>query len=294
VRKLIFSIAGLWALAVPSFAAAVEPTVLKLEPFRKSVALKVEVGGKQRLFQLDTGGGISFISPELAKSLGCEKGLRVSGFRMTGEKLDAPRCDDVALKIGGREFKVPVAGVYQVGEFNAKGVTVDGLLALDAFAGQTITLDSAGLRLIVETPESARQAINGATELPALTVREIGGHGLAVDVQVPTSAGPLGFQIDSGNGGTILVAKDYAKLFGIDPDKGPQKGSIPVGQGIEANGLIFPAGITIDGNLGMPFLKNYRVTIDLARGRLWLKPNPTPPPAGMGVPPEMPPPSVKR
>jgi hypothetical protein len=49
-----------------------------------------------------------------------------------------------------------------------------------------------------------------------------------------------------------------------------------------------PAGITLDGNLGMPFLKNYLVTLDLEKGRVWLKPNPVAPPAGMGVPPDAP------
>lgn len=276
------------AAACPARAAADEPTVLKLEQFRRSVALKVEIGGKQRLFQFDTGGGNSFISPAIAKELGCEKGARLVGFRMTGEKLEAPRCDDVSVKIDGHDFTIPTAGVYEVGEFNAKGVTVDGLIALDLFEGRTITLDFAGLRLIVETPQSAAARIAGATELPARMVRELGGYSLTVDIQVPSRVGHLGFELDSGNGGTILIAKPYAKVFGFDSDKGPQQGSFEIGKGIEAEGLIFPAGITLDGNLGMPFLKNYLVTLDLAMGRVWLAPNPTPAPEGMGVPPTAP------
>jgi len=262
--------------------------VLKLEQFRRGVGLRVEVGGKERLFQFDTGGGNTFISPEIAKELACEKGARVVGFRMTGDKLEAPRCDDVPLTIGGHRFTIPTAGVYQVGEFNAKGVTVDGLVALDIFEGRTITMDFAGLKLIVETPQSAARRIAGATELPARLIREMGGYAITIDVQVPSKMGHLGFEIDSGNGGTILVAKPYAAAFGFDPDKGPRMGSIPIGKGIEASGFIMPAGITLDGNLGMPFLKNYVVTVDLDKGQLWLKPNPTPPPAGMGIPPEVP------
>jgi hypothetical protein len=277
--------AAIW----PSAAAAAEPTVLKLEQFRRSVALRVEIGGKERLFQFDTGGGNSFISPEVAKELGCEKGARLVGFRMTGEKLEEPRCDDVAVKIGGHDFTIPVAGVYQVGEFNAKGVTIDGLIALDLFEGRTITLDFAGLKVIVETPESAAARVAGATELPARLVREAGGYSLTIDVEVPSKIGRLGFELDSGNGGTILVAKPYAATFGFDPDKGPQQGRFEIGKGIAAEGLIFPAGITLDGNLGMPFLKNYLVTLDLDRGRVWLAPNPTPAPEGMGVPPVEPP-----
>jgi hypothetical protein len=276
------------ALCSTAAAAAEQPIVLKMEQFRRSVAMRVQVGGKERLFQFDTGGGNTFISPEIAKELKCEKGAQVVGFRMTGDKLEAPRCDDVAITIGGHRFTSPTAGVYQVGDFNAKGVTVDGLLALDVFEGKTITMDFAGLKLIVETPDSAAARIVGATELPARLVREAGGYSLGIEVQVPSKMGHLGFQIDSGNGGTLLIAKPYAAAFGFDPDKGPKMGSFPIGKGIEASGFVMPAGITLDGNLGMPFLKNYLVTLDLDKGRVWLKPNPVPAPAGMGVPPDVP------
>src|SRR5437868_1486200 len=178
------------------------------------MAVRVDVAGKERLFQLDTGGGNTFISPEIAKQLNCEKGARIVGFRMTGDKLEASRCDDVALTIGGHRFNVPIAGVYQVGEFNAKGVTVDGLLALDLFAGKTISIDFAGQRLIVETPHTAAARIARATELPARLVRETNGYGLTVNIEVPSRMGRLGFELDSGNGGTLLIAKPYAAAFG--------------------------------------------------------------------------------
>ena len=290
MKSIALGVFGLLATAVSTAATAAgpQPTVLKLEQFRRGVGVRVEIGGKERLFQFDTGGGNTFMSPEIAKEIACEKGARVVGFRMTGDKLEAPRCDDVPLTIGGHRFTIPTAGVYQVGEFNAKGVTVDGLVALDIFEGRIITMDFAGLKLIVETPQSAARRIAGATELPARLIREMGGYAITIDVQVPSKMGHLGFEIDSGNGGTILVAKPYAAAFGFDPDKGPRMGSIPIGKGIEASGFIMPAGITLDGNLGMPFLKNYVVTVDLEKGRLWLKPNPTPPPAGMGIPPEVP------
>lgn len=282
----IFACLSLGAATWPATAA--EPTVLKLEQFRRSVALRVNIGGKERLFQFDTGGGVSFISPEVAKDLNCEKGARVVGFRMTGDRLEAPRCDNVALAVDGQDFTIPVAGVYQVGEFNAKGVTVDGLLALDVFAGRAITFDFAGKQLILETPESLAAREAEGTELPIKMVREIGGHGISIDVQVPSTMGPLGFELDSGNGGTLLIAKPYAAALGFASAEGPVMGSFEIGKGIVASGFVMPAEITLDGNLGMPFLKDYLVTLDLDRGRMWLKRNPTPAPAGMGVAPDLP------
>jgi len=277
-------------LALASSTAMAEdcPTVLPLEPFRKSVAVRAEVAGKERLFMFDTGGAVSFISPELASALACEKGARVVGYRMTGDKLEAPRCDDVALSIAGHQFPIPVAGVYQTGEFAAAGVTVDGLLALDVFAGRTVTLDFAGGRLIVETPVSAVARVAGATELPARLARELSGRGVVAYIDVPSSQGTLEFELDSGNGGTLLIARPYAAGFGFDPDEGPRMGSLPIGAGIVAEGLVIPADIILDGNLGMPFLKDYIVTLDLARGRVWLQRNPVVPPPGMGAAPTVP------
>ena len=230
--------------------------------------MRVEVGGKERLFQFDTGGGNTFISPEIAKELDCEKGARVVGFRMTGDKLEAPRCDDVATHDRRPPFHHPRSPAFtKSANSTRKGVTVDGLVALDIFEGRTVTLDFAGLELIVETPESAAARSRARPSLPARLIREMGGYAITIDVQVPSKMGHLGFELDSGNGGTILVAKPYAAAFGFDPDKGPRMGSIPIGKGIEPSGLIMPAGITLDGNLGMPFLKNYVVTVDLDRGR---------------------------
>jgi hypothetical protein len=72
MRKMILA-AMAATVAASAGAAGPQPTVLKVEQFRRSVALRVEVGGKERLFQFDTGGGNSFISPEIAKELNCER-----------------------------------------------------------------------------------------------------------------------------------------------------------------------------------------------------------------------------
>src|SRR6266511_2645490 len=120
MKRTLLSLAGLLAVTMSSMAAASQPIVLKMEPWRRSVAVRVEVAGKERLFQFDTGGGVSFITPALAKKLGCEKGARLVGFRMTGDKLDTPRCDNISIAISGQHFTIPAAGIYDTGELTAK------------------------------------------------------------------------------------------------------------------------------------------------------------------------------
>ena len=293
--RLLLSLALLPGLAgaaavdppVPAPVAAAPEAVLPLEPYRRTVAVRVVANGTPGLFALDTAAGHTVVSPEFAAAGGCKPWGELGGFTMTGKHLAMPRCDGLEFTVGGHRLRAPVAGLMQVAELFAKDAPpIEGLLALDAFAGQTITIDFAGGKLYVETPASAAQRVVGAQEVPISLSREVQGIALAVNVEVPTAQGIARFELDSGNGGTVLVSKPYARLFGLDPDaQGPQQASIDVAPGIVAHALAFTPAMNIDGNLGMPFLKDWIVTLDLERGRMWLRRNPVPAPPGMGVPP---------
>ena len=279
------------ALAQPAAApAASEPVAtLKLEPYRKSVAVRIVANGQPGLFTFDTAGGNTVVSPQFAGKAGCKPWGLIVGYQMTGNRLEMPRCDNFNFSVGGHPLVAAQAGVLDIAPLIAKDAKpIEGMLALDAFDGQTITIDFAAGDLIVESEASARARIAGARELPVRLVRE-GGVALAVMVEVPTSKGVTRFEVDSGNGGTILVSKPYAELFGLDPAaQGPQRGAFDVAPGIKAEGLMFTPEMTIDGNLGMPFLKDWAITLDLAKGRMWIRPSRATPPPGMGTPPPLP------
>lgn len=271
--------------AAPAIAA--EPIAkLQLESYRKGVAARVEVGGKQRLFQLDTAGGLTVISPVLAKEIGCRPWGVVTGFHMTGTKISAPRCDSLHMRWGNVPLTSPVVAVMEVG---SPDTPIDGLLALDAFAGKTITIDFARRELVIESAASVKSRVGGAIEVPAHLAREIGGIALSVFIEAPTSKGPVRLELDSGNGGTILVSRALLELLGLQ-DRGDkaQQGRFTIAPGVDASGLIFSPDLVIDGNLGMPFLKDWVVIMDLAAGRVWLRHTSAPVPVGMGVPPPMP------
>ena len=286
---LAASLAASPVMAAVDVAGAAPLAVLKLEPYRKSVAMRVVANGKPGRFALDTAGGTTVVSPAYAAAAGCKPWGRMVGFQMSGNRLEMPRCDDFTFSVGGHVLTTLAAGVLDVTPFVAKDAEpLEGSLALDAFDGQTITIDFAAGELVVESPASAKQRIASARELPLRLVRE-GGVALAAMVEVPTRQGPVRFELDSGNGGTILVSKPYATLFGLDPDApGPQRGAFDLAPGIRAEGMMFTPDLTIDGNIGMPFLKDWVVTLDLAEGRLWLQRTRATPPPGMGTPPPMP------
>ncbi|KGQ18790.1 hypothetical protein LF41_323 [Lysobacter dokdonensis DS-58] len=277
--------------AAPAPAVTAAPiATLALAPYRRSVAVNVEANGTKGLFAFDTAGGHTVVSPEFAKAAGCTPWGSLGGFTMTGKHLAMPRCDALRFTVDGNALVAPVAGVMQVAPLIAKDAEpMAGLLALDVFAGKTITMDFAGGKLYVESPESAAQRIAGARELPIRLSHEAQGLALAVNLEVPTEKGIARFELDSGNGGTLLVSKAYASLFGLDPAaEGPHAGSIALAPGLVARGYVIVGDLNIDGNLGMPFLKDWIVTVDLAAGRMWLQPTRATPPPNMGVPPPLP------
>ncbi|TWI04895.1 hypothetical protein IP90_01037 [Luteimonas cucumeris] len=260
-------------LVASSLAQASGPEAIHpLEPYRKTVALRAQVGGHPGLFTFDTAGGITLISPDLARKIDCRPWGRLSGHRMMGNRLDMPRCDAVTLRLGSQDLRLPVIGVLDIAPLIAKDAApVDGSIALDAFAGKTITIDFPAMRLIVESPESLRERIAGAESLPVRLSRELQGRALAASIGVPGSRGMTWMELDSGNGGTILVAQPYAKQFGLDPgEKGPQQVDFRVSTGLRAKGMAFTPDMILDGNLGMPFLRDKVVTLDLSAGRLWI------------------------
>jgi len=167
---------------------------------------------------------------------------------------------------------VPVAGVFDIASLLPEDAApVDGSIALDAFAGRAITIDFPAMRLIVESPESLRERTARTPDLPVSLSRELQGRALAASVGVPTRSGTAWMELDTGNGGTILVAKPYAPLLGLDPaEKGPQRADFAVSGALRARGTAFAPDMILDGNLGMPFLKDKVVTLDLAAGKLWI------------------------
>jgi O-acetyl-ADP-ribose deacetylase (regulator of RNase III) len=205
-------------------------TPIALEPYRDTVAVHANVGGHDGFFAFDTGGGISLLTPAFAEKIGCKPWGRLSGFAMMGNRIDAPRCDDVPMTIGGQKLIVPAAGVFDLMSLYAKDATpLDGSLALNMFEGKAITIDFPAKTLTVESEATLKKRMAAGTEVEARLTREAQGRALAVSVAVPTPQGKVWMELDSGNSRTILISKPYASLFGLDPDrKEPQRIDFPL------------------------------------------------------------------
>jgi hypothetical protein len=258
-------------LVAPAWAA---PTIIPLEDYLGGqTTIRAQVDGHEGLFLFDTGQGVSSIMPAFAAKIGCKPWGRVTGFRMTGEREDFPRCDGVRFTTQAGDFTAPIAGVFDIDQYLPKDAPVDGSLGLDVFAGRVVTIEPVARRLVIETPESLAVRIKNAREIPARLVRDAEGVALSVDAAVPTPRGYAWMELDTGNGGTLAIATHIAPLLGMERDrKEPQPASFSLGGGIRVSGAARVLDLIMDGNIGNRVLRDYNLTLDLAQGRAWMAP----------------------
>ncbi|HTM70249.1 MAG TPA: hypothetical protein VL118_05155 [Luteimonas sp.] len=213
--------------AVPTLAgtaaaapAAPAPGAIALGDFMGRLrSIEVAVGGQRGTFLLDTGGGVTFATPEFAKRIGCTPWGRITGFRLTGERLDLPRCDGVAIGLAnGRVLAPATIGVLDLKPLLPPSApTANGSLALDALDGQAFTLDLRAGTLEFETPQSLARRTAGAVEIPIRVSRHASsGQGLGVYARAKTAKGDLWLEIDSGGGAPVLLRDKIAAEAGAD------------------------------------------------------------------------------
>src|SRR5215204_4273564 len=198
-----------------------QPIEIKLDHalLGKTPTVEVVVGGKTRTFYFDSGGGISGISPALAKELGCAQVGDMVGFNAGGVKVPGgKRCEDVTYSLNGFTVTRDIA-VFEPNDYfpNANG-RLDGSIALDAFDSQALTMDLTGNRLIVETEKSLKKRTRQMKPLTARVSREIGGATLDIFIAAQTPNGRIWMLADTGNTNKMLFTPAAEKQLGINFD----------------------------------------------------------------------------
>jgi len=268
------------ALAEPAVAsepAHAQPVVaIPLQPYlRAQAAVHAVVNGQHGTFLFDTGQGVSSFSPAFAAKVGCHPWGRISGFRMTGERLDGPHCDDVTFDLAGQKLSAPVVGILDVMKFiGSDSPPVDGALGLDLFAHRLITIVPRR-QIVLESPASLSRRLKNARELPIRMVRDVEGVALCVDAAVRTPDGLAWMELDNGNGGSLVVANHIAPLLGLATEiSTPQPGRFELANGTAVEGTVRTRDLIMDGNISAQFLNQWTLTLDLEHGRAWLGPLP--------------------
>lgn len=267
------------ALAAGSTATAQEPAAIVPLGDLLGVlrTVEVRVGDQGATMILDTGGGVTVITPDLAGRIGCTPWGQLSGFRLSGERLTMTRCDHVALAVGTETLGFRNLGVFDLASLLPPEVPrIDGILSLDVLAATPFTLELGAGRMTLESPESLTARTAGAVEVPIRFHRQAGGASLTVMARVPTDSGDLWMQLDAGSDAPLLIPPSSATALGLDPAVQSQATTLTL-KGVNAEAVSHPAqarvrDMIIDGNIGIPVMKDWIMTFDLSRDRLWVRP----------------------
>lgn len=243
-------------------------------------SIQVHVGGQRGTFLVDTGGGVTLVSLDFAKRIGCTPWGAISGFRLTGERLDLPRCEDVRVTLPDGTALPPVtAAAIDLASVLAKGDDpVDGSLALDALDGTVFTLDVGAGTLEFENPESLQARTASAVEVPVRIGRYgSSARGVAAYVPSKTARGDLWLELDTGSDAPVLLPTSMAAEAGADPAIGKGQPYVLKVAGkkreVSQETRAVVRDMVRDGVIGMPVLVRWRLTFDLVHDRLWIAPS---------------------
>lgn len=281
---LVLSLAGcaqsIGEGAAPSPAATYAPApvaVLELEPYLQGtglLAVRVAVGDRSLPFLFDTGGGGTIFTPGAAEEVGCAPFGRATGFRHDGQAIHARRCAPLTLLVDGWAAPAREMWVFDLMSLLPDGVPeLGGLVALSTFDGLPITLDLGAARMVVESPASLRARTAGMAEVPLRESRQAGGAMLDVFFPFDADGGPVWMELDSGSTGPVWIAPHAAAQLGLDLSTDEPR---PVTLRLQGYGPIEVQAqqkeMIYDGLLNAAFLRDLRITVDLAAGRAWVGP----------------------
>lgn len=267
LRSLVLSV-----LMLPCAALAQRSTVISLEPAGHGL-MKVHatISGHQGTFLFDSGSGVSSISPEFATAIGCHPWGQITGFRMSGDRLDMRLCENLTATLGDRSFTKSAVGVFDVSKYLPADVGhVDGTLALDLFEHETFTLSYGGhfIKLL------GREAIAhqpSSLRMPIHEVRMAEGLALTIDLPVKTTAGTAWFEMDSGNTSPLVIVNTpIAAAMDLPANTREMPIKLTLGDGSTFEGKARVLNLILDGNLGISFLATHDVTIDVPHAFAWI------------------------
>jgi hypothetical protein len=245
------------------------PHVAALESYGTLFTTTVDVAGVPRRFLVDTGGGMTVFTPDLAGKAGCALGGPLTGFRMSGERIDAPRCEGATVGVAGWVSRPHTVMVLDINKLlPADWPRLDGLISLSTFAGHVVTIDLPSQRLVVDdtVPRDAR-SVRTRFE------RSVTGLSLVAFVASRHDATDVWLEIDTGSDSALLINEVLAPRVGLASTVPASDAWIdirldagaPVRTPVETNRLIF------DGNLGLGTMRSWVLTFDLENERVWIR-----------------------
>ena len=279
----------------PPTIAAAETATVPFELFRGNrVSVAAKVNGRDTHAMLDSGASATTLDRAFARSINLPKGQPIAAHGASGV-VDAELVSGVTLEIGGMRFENMNVAVMDLSPVAAQlGRPLPLVVGRELFNTAAIEFGWAEKRLKI-TPSSKYSPPAGSTVLPLERRGPFNFVKLAV-----AGLPPINALLDLGSSGNLKLPSDYwskhsvlANLRYADSQGGGVGGlhntravTLPI---VEFAGQRFeqvPGILSGDShgnqpqygtNLGIGFLKQFDLTLDLGRDRIILKPLANPP-----------------
>ncbi|PVY41878.1 retropepsin-like aspartic protease [Pontibacter virosus] len=269
-----FFLSLLLSLAL-TLGASAQETILLKDYFRELKQVEVTIQGQTYNFLFDTGGGETFVSPEVARKLGRTVYGRGTAYRMRGERFSYEKMDSVAMQVGKVSFPAATVGVWDVMGILPEGLPkVDGVLSLKTFRDKVLTIDLAANQLTLETATSLRRQRNRLTPLTSRFASGLDGNELTIFLEVPRQGRAYWFLFDTGNISELLLSHHTAAEWGLQNDTTSQRIQLnPIALQLGNRKLVSRAAaerILYDGVLNYNLIGQAKFTIDFKAKEVWM------------------------
>jgi hypothetical protein len=256
-----------------------------LPPVRLSpsfVTVPARLNGRERRFVLDSGIGLNLVRDTLGGVVATSGSF--SGRRMSGQEVTVPLAVAPLLEFGGISMRDSEVGLIDLSRFPPELADVDGFLSLAFFVDQPFTVDYAR-RTIRDGSGSDGVVVPVVVELDGPSVGVFmrltipGGRSISVEVDMVSDSLILDERF-AAEVGVDLGGTGVRRVEGTDETGNPYVRSFT-----RLEGSIHPTGapdlavpspdvmfqrIIYDGLVGDAFLRNFRVTWDIAGSRMIL------------------------
>lgn len=246
------------------------PTVLKLEPYvGRLVTVTGRLNGDSLRLLFDSGGGETLLAPRVAGDIPCAPSGRSVGFRMSGERLEWPLCNDVSIDLAGQTVVDSAVGIWDVMTILPEGLPrLDGVISLETFRDRLLILNLAESRLTLATEGTFRQRVRTMLRVPMRVATGNDGSNLTVLLKGHVSGTDQSawLLLDSGNLAETLLAPH------VRNDDAPSDVTIVFSDTLAVTAPARTSDIIYDGALSEAFLRQIIVALDLERGQAWVAP----------------------
>jgi hypothetical protein len=194
---------------------------------------------------------------------------------MNGESIKYQKCDSVSIGLGKLTILQASVGVWDVMSLLPDDFPrIDGVISLETFSNQLITLDLLNNSLIVETPTSFRKKTRKATLIRSRFANGLSGQELTLFLGCIKNGITYWFLFDSANLDNVLFSHQTAYEWGLEPLEQASRKEY-FNQPIVLNNSTIMSTISStviihDGALNFEVLSQFQFHLDLKKNRVWI------------------------